>query len=61
MKLPTDQEIKNALWERAHSDLAGDTIRDLYAAAIDANSPQDDDDYDDLFDAVTERFHEVMT
>lgn len=58
--LPTDAEIKAALWAYAHSDLETDAIQMLYSDAIDKNKPNSEDEYDELFDAVAERFYEVL-
>jgi hypothetical protein len=61
VNLPTEQQIKDTLWRYAHSDLTTDVIQDLYAQALDFNTVESEEEQDELYEAVSERFYEVMT
>lgn len=60
MILPTDARVKEVLWEHIAYDAAVDSIQILYSEAIDANKPQTEEEFDELYDAVTNRFYEVV-
>lgn len=58
--LPTEQEVREALWEFLPYDARVDAIQLLFSRAIEVNKPETEEDFDHLYEAVAERFHEVI-